>query len=248
MLITCIIWFLIYRRIRIIRNRHEVEKKVLDIEKQLYDTELQALRLQMNPHFIFNTLNSIQSFILTKDTDKAVNYLGKFSQLMRLILIHSTETYISISEELKALQYYMDLEMLRFENKFTYTITVDPGIDEEFTEVPPMIIQPYVENAIIHGLMHKKGDGCINIHLKPDNNSIVWIIEDNGIGREKSMQIQKESGLQRKSRGMLITMERLEVLNKKNNENYSIEIIDLRDGNNKPKGTRVELRMPYNDG
>jgi ligand-binding sensor domain-containing protein/two-component sensor histidine kinase len=241
------LWYLINRRIRIIRDRHEVEKKVLAIEKQLYDTELQALRLQMNPHFIFNTLNSIQSFILTKNTDMAVNYLGKFSQLMRLILTHSTEDTISIEEELRALRYYLDIEMLRFENKFTYTIHVDPAIDEEFTEVPPMIVQPYVENAIIHGLMHKKGERHIKITLKLEDNSILWIIEDNGIGRDRAMQIQKESGLQRKSRGMLITMERLEVLHRKNNENFSIEVIDLKDENDHPIGTRVELRMAYRE-
>lgn len=241
-----LIWYLIYRRIRWIRRRHEVEKKMLDIEKQLYDTELQALRLQMNPHFIFNTLNSIQSFILVNDTDKAVDYLGKFSQLMRLILVHSSESSITIQEELKALLYYMDLEKLRFDDKFEYAIEIDPRIDEEFTEIPTMIIQPYVENAIIHGLLHKGGKGHIDLKIRPEGDHILWIIQDDGIGRERAMEIKKASGLHRKSRGMLITMERLEALNKKDKEQFSVEVFDLKDTAGNPTGTRVELRISGN--
>jgi ligand-binding sensor domain-containing protein len=246
-LFILMVWYLISRRISLIRKQHEAEKKVLDIQKQLYDTELQALRLQMNPHFIFNTLNSIQSFILKNDTDKAVSYLGKFSQLMRLILIHSTETYISIKEELRALHYYLEIENLRFDNKFSYSITVDKAIDEEFMEIPPMIIQPYVENAILHGLLQKEGKGHIDIRLSLAGHHILFVIEDNGIGRDKAQQIQKESGLQRKSRGMLITMERLQVLNRNKNEDFSIRIIDLKDNNGLPSGTRVELLMAFID-
>jgi len=242
------IWYLIYRRIRNIRRHHEVEKKMLAIQSQLHDTELQALRLQMNPHFIFNTLNSIQSFILTNDTDKAVNYLGKFSQLMRQILANSRESYITIKEEVKALQYYMDIEKLRFDDKFDYSFIMDPDIDEDFMEMPPMVIQPYVENAIIHGLIHKKGKGKIEIKVSMAGNNILWTIEDNGVGRKKAMKIREESGLHRKSRGMLITMERLEVLNKKNGENFSVKVIDLKDNNGEAAGTRVELRISYKEG
>jgi len=246
-LFITMVWYLIWRRINLLRRRHEAEKKVLDVQKQLYDTELQALRLQMNPHFIFNTLNSIQSFILKNDTDKAVNYLGKFSQLMRMILTNSTETYISVKEELKALRYYLEIENLRFENKFSYAIIVDKSIDEEFIEIPPMIIQPYVENAIIHGLLHKEEKGHINIRLSLTGRHILWVIEDNGIGREKARQIQQASGLYRKSKGMLITRERLQVLNKNNNEDFSIHIVDMTDDKGQPSGTRVEVLMAYND-
>jgi ligand-binding sensor domain-containing protein len=246
-LFVTLVWYLVSRRINLIRRRHEAEKKVLDVQKQLYDTELQALRLQMNPHFIFNTLNSIQSFILKNDTDKAVNYLGKFSQLMRMILTNSTETYISVREELKALRYYLEIENLRFENKFSYAIIVDKAIDEEFMEIPPMIIQPYVENAIIHGLLHKEEKGHINIRLSLTGHHILWVIEDNGIGREKARQMQQASGLYRKSKGMLITRERLQVLNENNNEDFSIHIMDLTDEKGQPSGTRVEVLMAYND-
>lgn len=238
-----LIWYLISRRIRWIRRRHEVEKKMLDIEKQLYDTELQALRLQMNPHFIFNTLNSIQSFILENDTDRAVDYLGKFSQLIRLILVNSKEPMITVKEELKALRYYLDLEKLRFNDKFDYTIEIDPQVDEEFVEIPTMIIQPYVENAIIHGLLHKDGKGHLDLKIRPGGDHILWIIQDDGIGRERAMEIKKASGLHRKSRGMLITMERLEALNKKDKEQFSVEVFDLKDAAGNPTGTRVELRI-----
>lgn len=241
------VWYMFYRRVQNIRIKHEVEKKVLSIEKQLYDTELKALRLQMNPHFIFNSLNSIQSFILNNDTDKAVNYLGKFSHLMRLILSNSRESYITIKDELKALQYYMDIEKLRFDDKFDYRIEIDPSIDEDFMEIPPMLIQPYVENAIIHGLIHKEDQGLIRLFVGLEDNHILWIIEDNGVGREKAMKIKMESGLHRKSRGMLITMERLEALNRKSQEYFSVEVIDLKDQTGNPAGTRVELRIAYTE-
>jgi hypothetical protein len=237
------IGYIIWRRIQTMHLRHEVEKKMLDIEKQLYDTELQALRLQMNPHFIFNTLNSIQSFILENDTDRAVDYLGKFSQLMRSILINSRESSIPVQEELRALRYYMDLEKLRFNDKFDYSINVDPDVDEEFMEIPTMIIQPYIENSILHGLLHKQDKGLIKIKITLEGDHLLWIIEDDGIGRQRAQEIQKESGLHSVSRGMLITRERLEVLNKMNREQFSVQIHDLTDGSGNAAGTRVEVRI-----
>jgi ligand-binding sensor domain-containing protein len=235
--------YFIYRRIHIIQRRHEFEKKMLDLEKQLYDTELQALRLQMNPHFIFNTLNSIQSFILENETDRAVDYLGKFSQLMRSILINSRESSIPVRDELRALRNYMDLEKLRFNDKFEYSIEVDHAVEEEFMEVPTMIIQPYVENSILHGLVHKQSKGLISIKISLEGDHLLWIIQDNGIGRQRAMEIQKESGLRRESRGMLITRERLEVLNKMNQEHFAVQVIDLTDEKGNPAGTRVEVRI-----
>ncbi len=248
LLIIAGIWFFVTRRIKMMHRKHEVEKRMLDIEKQLYDTELQALRLQMNPHFIFNTLNSIQSYILENETDRAVDYLGKFSQLMRSILINSRESSIPVQDELKALRYYMDLEKLRFNDKFDYTIEIDPEVDEEFMEIPTMIIQPYIENAIIHGLVHKTGKGFIRVKVCLEGDHILWIIEDNGIGRRRAMEIQKESGLHHESRGMLITRERLDVLNKMNQENFSVRVIDLTDNEGKASGTRVEVRISGKEG
>jgi sensor histidine kinase YesM len=195
----------------------------------------------MNPHFIFNSLNSIQSYILSNDAEKAVLYLGKFSQLMRLILTNSAYKFISLKEELKSITYYLDLEKLRFENKFDYTITVDKSLDEEFIEIPPMIIQPYIENAIIHGLLHKPTKGKIDIDFRPDGQRIICTVVDDGVGRQRSMEIAKQSGIKRKSRGMLITQARLEILNRQSDDEFSVKVFDLKDEKGNPAGTKVEL-------
>ena len=246
-IVAFITWFLIFSRIKQIKKKHFIEKKMLEIEKQLFDLEQQALRLQMNPHFIFNSLNSIQSFVINNDTDKAIRYLSKFAQLMRMILSHSREAYIAIKEEMKSLSYYMDIEKLRFDNKFEYEIFIDPDIDTEFIAIPPMIIQPYVENAILHGIMHRKEKGLIKVSLKILNeDTVLCVVEDNGVGRKKAMEIKNSSGIHHRSRGMSITKERLEILNKQNNNQISINVIDLMcDG--VPCGTKVEILIPISE-
>ena len=207
--------------------------------------EQQALRLQMNPHFIFNSLNSIQSFVIENDTDKAINYLAKFSQLMRLILSSSREIFVPLEDEIKSLSYYLEIERLRFDSKFDYIIYVEENIDKEFTEIPPMVIQPYVENAIIHGLLNKKDKGFLSIGFYVENDYLKCIVTDNGVGRDKAMELKQKSGLQRKSRGMLITQQRLEMLNKQTKQQLSVKIEDLFDENNFASGTRVILYMPF---
>ncbi|MCD4724333.1 MAG: histidine kinase [Bacteroidales bacterium] len=245
--IFAVLWSFIYWRIRTIKKKHDVERKVLAIEKELFDIQQKALQLQMNPHFIFNSLNAIQSFVISNDTDKAIHYLSKFSQLMRLILINSHESTIPVKNELNALSHYMDIERLRFDNKFDYELIVDDKIDQEFMEIPPMIIQPFVENAIIHGLIHSPNPGHIKICLSLQDNFIHCTIEDNGVGREKAQQIKEESGIKKKSRGMLITQERLEILNKQNKEKFAVNVIDLKDENTDPAGTRVEINILFLD-
>jgi ligand-binding sensor domain-containing protein len=235
------IWLFLVFRIRHIRRKHEIQKKVLQIEKQLFEIQQKALRLQMNPHFIFNSLNSIQSYILSNDTDLAVNYLGRFSQLMRLILSNSRESLIPLADELHALKLYIEIEQLRFENKFTYEIVVDPSIDEEFTGVPPMIIQPYVENAIIHGLVHKPDRGHLKLQFTQQGPNILCLIEDDGIGRDKATEIKRNSGINTESKGMMITNERIEILREKTHKDFDVKIIDLKDNKGNPAGTRVEL-------
>jgi anti-sigma regulatory factor (Ser/Thr protein kinase) len=240
-------WFIISSRFRRLRKKHEFEKKVLEIEKQLFDLEQKSLRLQMNPHFIFNSLNSIQSFIVNNDSDKATLYLAKFAQLMRLILSNSREPYVPLKDELKALQYYMDIENLRFDNKFTSRIVLDPNVDDDFIGIPPMIIQPYVENAILHGIIHLHGKGNILISLSIKNDLLVCIVEDDGVGRKKAMEFKEHSGLKHKSRGMLITKERLEILNKQLKGQVSVNVIDLFDESGKARGTRVEIYIPFQE-
>ncbi len=245
--VISIIWFVIYSRIRRIRKKHRIEKRVLKIEKQLFEIQQKALRLQMNPHFIFNSLNSIQSFILTKDIDLAVNYLSKFSQLMRLILNNSSESIIPLADEIKAVVHYLEIEKLRFDNKFDYTITIHPKIDEEFVGVPPMILQPYVENSIIHGLVHKESHGNISIEILLKGSGLLCVITDDGIGRDKAMELKKENGLHAASRGMLITKERLDILNKNSNEKFSVRVTDLKLSDGQAGGTKVELTIKYQE-
>lgn len=245
--ITFLIWFVIYSRVRRIRRKHTMEKKVLKIEKQLFEIQQKALRLQMNPHFIFNSLNSIQSFILSKDIDLAVNYLSRFSQLMRLILSNSRESIIPLADEIKAVAHYIEIEKLRFDNKFDYTINLDDEIDEEFTGIPPMIIQPYVENSIIHGLVHKNSKGMITINFRKKGNILLCSITDDGIGRKRAMEIKRENGLDTKSRGMMITKERLDILNSGTREKFNVKVTDLTNQNGKPTGTRLEINIMWQD-
>lgn len=247
LIIVFVMWYIIYMRWRNIRIKHEDEKRILEIEKQMFSLEQTALRLQINPHFIFNSLNSIQSFVISNDTDKAINYLAKFAQLMRLILSNSHQAFIPITDELKALNIYLDIERLRFNNKFDYEFVIDPLIDTDFMEIPPMIVQPYIENAILHGILNKKERGRILIEMRLSGNALLCIVEDDGIGREKAAEIKARSDLHHKSRGMLITQKRLELLNKQNKEQMSVTIIDLKDQQGKACGTRVEIMIMYQE-
>lgn len=240
-------WYSLDRRFRQLRKKHDIEKRVLEIEKQLFDLEQKSLRLQMNPHFIFNSLNSIQSFIVNNDSDKATLYLAKFAQLMRLILSNSREPFVPVKDELKALVYYMDIENLRFENKFDYSINIDPEIDDDFIGIPPMIIQPYVENAIHHGIINKQGRGRITItlSLKDKDDAVLCVVEDDGVGREKAEELKNLTGLKHKSQGMIITKERLEILNKQVKGKISVSVIDLKNENGNTCGTKVEIIIPF---
>jgi len=245
-LLVILVWLFVYRRIIRVRSQQENERKRLEVEKKIFDLEQVALRLQMNPHFIFNSLNSIQSYILSHDSETAINYLGKFSQLMRLILANSQKKLIPLSEELKAVTHYLDIQKLRFGDKFVYSIMVDEGIDQEYVELPPMILQPYIENAIIHGLLHKESNGRVEVRLWLDGNRIVCSIEDDGIGREKSAEIESRLGIRKKSRGMLITQARLEFLKHHNEEeDFTVRIVDLKDEAGEGCGTRVEIHFPF---
>jgi sensor histidine kinase YesM len=221
---------------------------MLSIEKQIFELEQKALRLQMNPHFMFNSLNAIQNFVLANDTDKAVNYLAKFSHLMRMILANSTASLITLKDELKSLTHYLDLEKLRFDDKFEYTIRRDPDIDEEFVEIPPMLFQPYVENAIIHGLINSPRQGLLEIILKRiTRGTLLCIIRDNGIGREKATELRNESGIKRQPKGMIITQERIEIFNKQNRKNFSVKVTDLKDQHGEATGTQVEFTIHYKE-
>jgi ligand-binding sensor domain-containing protein len=233
-IILMFVFLIIHRRLNQIRLKHKTERQLLDLEKQ-------TLRLQMNPHFIFNTLNSIQNFILKNDTDKSIGYLSKFSKLMRMMLNFSRKQYISLDEELRLIQSYLDLERLRLENSFEWSMHTSADMDLEEIGIPPMIIQPFVENAIIHGLLPlkgRKGDLHLNFEMKEENILCVSI-KDNGVGRSfKETKRDKH-----RPSGMLITKKRLELINKLPQQDSFYEVVDLKDNMGKGMGTIVNLKI-----
>jgi len=239
-LLIILSWLLFNRyKLKQKHYRTELERKNIDIEQRL-------LRTQMNPHFIFNSLNSINSFIAINNTDSAQSFLTKFARLMRYILENSRKAFVPVEDEINTLKLNMELEQLRFDNRFTFEININEGIDTENTFIPPMLIQPFVENAIIHGLSNKHGDGKLKIGLIPEGELMICIIEDNGIGRDKAMETKERSGKARhKSLGMQVTKERLDILNEKSKEKVTFQIIDLKDANGNPSGTKVELKIPF---
>jgi len=227
-------------RYRVNRVRENENLKV-----RVATNELKALRSQMNPHFIFNSLNSIQHFIVHSDEAAASKYLNTFAKLIRTILNNSEKATARIREEIDSLKLYLELEALRFESKFEYEIILDENLDLDYYEVPTMLIQPFAENAIIHGLLPKKGNGKLEIQISQEENHILCSISDNGIGRQKATEL-KESSLRKthKSFGLKITQDRLELLNYLHKSHLTVKTIDLKDENGFPSGTRVEIYIP----
>ena len=221
---------------------------VAELETQMLQLKQKTLQLQMNPHVIFNTLNSIQQYILNHDVDNAVTYLSSFSKLMRRILNNSNERYILLSEEIEAVDLYLQLESMRLGNRFKYEINIDKDIDIQNTEIAPLIIQPFVENAIIHGLIPKKNDCFLSVKFsKISEDKILCVVEDNGVGRKFSEKMKQEKGSSHKSYGMSVTRRRLETLTKISNDDFSIEVVDLYDDNANAIGTRVNIIFSFHD-
>jgi tetratricopeptide (TPR) repeat protein/two-component sensor histidine kinase len=221
------------------------EIKEMNFNRQMAELEMKALRAQINPHFLFNCMNSINRMILNGESDRASIYLTKFSKLVRLILENAEAPKVSLGSELALLESYIQLEELRFKGKINYKISVDNSIEPESTYLPSMVLQPFVENAIWHGLMHKEGNekGNISIVVREENDRLLCTIEDNGIGREKAKQLREKSILKSKSMGMKITVDRLKLLNPDNAEQV-IWITDLKDTTNHATGTRIEINIP----
>lgn len=231
------------QRDKLVENLKYTEKLQETLKNDLSHYMLISLRKLMNPHFIFNSLNSIQSFILQNDKLKASLYLSKFSGLIRKVLEQSQMEYITLSEELETLSTYIDLESQRFVDKFTSSIHVEPNIITERYLVPPLIFQPFVENAIWHGLMQKESDGKVTLTIKLSNDTLVCSVEDNGIGRKASMEINKNRK-GRESFGIKATDQRLKILNSLNNKDMVVTYFDLQDTNGNAMGTRVEFVLP----
>jgi len=214
------------------------------LKKKVYSYKLQTLLGQMRPHFIFNTLNSINSYIISNESRAASQYLSKFSKLIRKILEHSQYEQISLAEELQALELYLNIEAMRLRHKFDYLIKVEEGIDIFETKLPSLILQPFVENSIWHGIQPLDKKGLIRIKISKKGSTLAVEIIDNGIGREKAIALSKSTYSEKKSLSAKITKERLEVLAKKLNRETMIEYTDLY-AKSKSIGTKVKISLPF---
>jgi ligand-binding sensor domain-containing protein len=229
----CIFW-LVKRRIKNIRSEAELKRQVIE-------TQMTALRAQMNPHFIFNCLNSIDNLIQDNEKEKATSYLARFSKLIRAILENSKQEFIPVWKDIEMLKLYLELEALRCDNKFMYKLNIDEELLQGDYKIPPLLIQPFVENAIHHGLLNKtSNDRTLSIAARPLNGRIKFIIEDNGIGRQEAEKIKQLNKPAHQSMGLHITRERINLLNK-NGKQETIKITDLATPGTHAAGTRVEI-------
>ncbi len=228
-----IILYILYRQYQL-----KSDKKLLTLEQSM-------LRSQMNPHFLFNSLNSIKLYIINNETKNAVHYLNKFSKLIRKILEASSLKEIPLAEELETVELYMNIENIRFSNEINFEIKVDEGIDTHVVKIPSLILQPFLENALWHGLSSKEGEKSVNIHVKKGEKGFIQIaITDNGVGRKKAEELKESKVLKRKSVGIDITKERLDNFSKDYQNSFNVEIVDLFDDQGRAAGTSVVLHIP----
>ena len=236
------VWIFVTFRIRRIRHRQEETQR---LNQRLVELENTALRAQMNPHFIFNCLNSIQQYIFDKEALTANKYLAGFARLIRATLNNSSKTLIPLSDEIDYLSTYLSLEKLRFKEKMEYSVRVDPSIDKDYIAIPPMLIQPFVENSMRHGLRHKpEGKGLILIKFDVSANRLMVTVEDNGIGRKKAASFKTQEHIEYQSKGMSLTADRIRVMNAKYDGGIMVDVTDLEDDGGGATGTRVTLNFP----
>lgn len=239
-LLAGLIYALVQYRINKIRMQHEI---VLQKHRAI-ELEMQALRAQMNPHFIFNSLSSINRFILQNDKPKASEYLTKFARLVRLILQNSGASLIPFESELESLRLYLELEAVRFNFHFEYRVTISDELDIDILKVPPLLFQPFAENAIWHGLMHKEEKGHLEIDLFQCDKFLCCKITDDGIGRQRATELKSKSASTHKSMGMRITADRIAMLQEKKQIYSAIQITDLVSPDGSAAGTEVLLKIP----
>ncbi len=240
-----VLTLLIAIRIRVIKKKIRREQKAIEIERTMIELEQKALRLQMNPHFIFNSINSVQAFILRNDQKSARYYLAKFSKLMRQTLENSRNQSITISDEINSLKNYLELENFGRTTPFKYTIEVGQEIDPDNVLIPAILLQPFAENAIIHGFKKLDRVGNLDIKFSAENDTLICEITDNGIGRSEAKKQKAQIDQQHKSAALVVTQERLNILNK-NGSQKGFEIVDIMK-NDVAFGTTVILRMPLNE-
>ncbi len=223
------------------------KQRQLKKDKTILTLEQDMLRAQMNPHFIFNSLNSIKLYIINNEKENAVYYLNKFSKLIRKILVASTEKEITLEDELETMQLYMNIENIRFNNEINYTINVDENVNTTNIKLPSLILQPFLENALWHGLSSKEGEKNIHLNVSRVNGGFVRMeITDNGIGRTEAAKIQQNKILKRKSVGIELTKQRLANFSSDYSGNYAISIQDLKE-DGKPSGTKVVIDIPVHE-
>ncbi|PLW98740.1 MAG: hypothetical protein C0593_04845, partial [Marinilabiliales bacterium] len=234
---------ILYRmRIRYIRRQ---EKQKRDIVTKISELETKALQAQMNPHFIFNSMSSIQNFVIDNDVDEALTFMGHFSKVIRKTLDNVDNKTIPLHDELDYIEHYTELEKMRFDNSFEFFMEVDHEIDVFNTLIPPMLLQPIIENCIKHAFPDRSYKGKITLSIKPlDDNSYQCVIEDNGVGRAVAAQNKSHKNLGHTSKGMKITTDRIRMLNKEEQERYRLEVIDLFNNEGKACGTRVVIVLP----
>lgn len=238
--------FLKSKRIRI---KLEEQNKTITQQKQKIEQtnkllEQRLLRSQLNPHFVFNALSSIQHLITSGDKAEALGYLSRFSRLLRQILDTSAETNVPLADEINMLKAYIELEALRFGNSFSFSVYVDPELDPHSYEVPALLVQPVIENAIIHGLMPSKRYKSLKVEYLLDEEGIICIVEDNGIGRDAASKLNNLKSAERKSYGLNITSQRIHDASSENAIKEVLNYTDLFDSAGNPSGTRVRVSIP----
>ena len=228
-------FYLIRRRFRIRQRQFEKEQS---LNHKIIELEQQALKAQMNPHFIFNCLTAVQHFVNREDLYSANMYLSNFAKLIRKTLDLSGEQYISLDKEVAYLKSYIGLEKMRFQDKFEYRVTVAPEIDEYGVQVPPMLLQPIIENAIRHGLRNMDTDtGLLRVDFVMDGDKLICTIDDNGVGMKKAAELKTTTHVEYQSKGMKLTMARIHAINMMSEKKITIEIVDKYDDNNEASGT-----------
>lgn len=239
-------WVSIYFLIHYIKGIRIVEKERANMQIKLIESEAQTLRAQMNPHFIFNSMNSIKSLINKNEIEKAANYLTTFSKLIRKLFNNSDKREVSLYDELETCKLYAQLEKMRFGNKIDFVFDIDERVDLKDIKVPTLILQPLIENAIWHGLMPKESGGKVVISVKENNGTVQCSIDDDGIGREMSKKYKSNYETTHQSKGMGLTRSRLELDKLLNKREEDIFILDKEDEVGKSEGTNVIIKFKEN--
>jgi hypothetical protein len=243
LLVLTLIYLFFKWQIEKIKRKNQLLFDKVTLEKNLNQSKLKAIKSQMNPHFFYNALNTLQSYILANEKRNAIDYLSKFSKLTRTILELTEKESISIAEEVTTLGLYLDIEKARFDDDFNYTISTN-SIDTDTIKIPSMLLQPYIENAIKHGLLHKQGEKTLVVDFSIEDEILKITIDDNGIGREKSAALNAIKNKKHQSFATNALQNRIELLNQFNHKNISIRFIDKHSKTEQSTGTTVEILIP----